>query len=163
MLLEIIYFLGINLTLVIPGYVLIKRFKLLEKSPGLQLCMAYVLTMVVYALLASLTYVLKINPWFSRGTSWLIILISLFLFIRDGLFKDFITRYKFPLGCLLATSLFSLMFISLPFNAPRAFIPDPQPQAKRNYSTFNVKVLNVAQTQANDNYVPYRQAQFFIN
>lgn len=163
MLLELLYFFWVNLTLVVPGYVLIKRSKFLDKNPGLQLCLAYTLSIVCYAILATITYVLKIDPIFTRVITWAVILVSIFLFIRDGLLSDFIAKYKFPLACLLAASLFSLLFISLPFSAPRTFVPDPQPEPGRNYSAFNVKVLNVAHTQANDNYVPYRQAQFFIN
>lgn len=163
MFLELIYFLGVQITLVIPGYVLIKKLRLLEKHPGLQLCLAYATTLVVFALLSTVTYVLKIDPWFSRTVSWLAIIASLFIFIKESFYRAFMARYRFPVGCLMAASLLSLLFITLPFNAPRTIVPDPQPQAGRNYSTLNVKVLNVAQTQANDNYVPYRQAQFFIN
>jgi len=79
------------------------------------------------------------------------------------MWRDFIANYRFIISCLMAASIFSLLFISLPFNAAKTVVPDPQPMAGRNYSSFNVKVLNVAHTQANDNYVPYRQAQFFIN
>ena len=163
MFLALAYFLLIHLTLLIPGYVFIRKTGFFQKSPALELPLAYVATLAFYALLAALTYVLNINPLWSRGLSWLLIGAGIFIFVRDGLWRDVVAKYRFPLVCLAAMSLFSLIFISLPFNAPRTIVPDPTPQPDRNYSAFNVKVLNVAQTQANDNYVPYRQAQFFIN
>jgi len=65
--------------------------------------------------------------------------------------------------CLVAITVFSLAFVGLRFSGTSNIIPDPVPQQNRNYNTLNVKVLNIAQTNANDNYIPYRQAQFFIN
>lgn len=53
--------------------------------------------------------------------------------------------------------------MALPIHKSHTFIPDPTPVSGAHYDVLNVKVLNVAHTPANDNYIPYRQAQFFIN
>jgi hypothetical protein len=163
MLTSILYFCFIHLSLLIPGYALVKRLGWFSKNSGLRLSLAYSFSVVLYALLSTITYVLKISPWFSRGLSWLVLAVAIFYFIKLQIWRELIDKYRFVLGCFLAMSLFSLLVISLPFNAPRAIVPDPQPQPDRNYSSLNVKVLNVAHTQANDNYVPYRQAQFYVN
>jgi hypothetical protein len=60
-------------------------------------------------------------------------------------------------------TVFSSAFIGLTFNTTRPYVPDPVAQPGRNYNVLDVKVLNVAQTQANDNSIPYRQAQFFVD
>lgn len=158
----ILYFIFVHLTLLIPGYVFVKKIKLLAKNPVLELPLAYSVSLVFFALLATLTYALKIDPALTRYFSWLVLIVTAGFFIKQKLYKD-ILRQIFPLLCLVLISLFSLAFISLSFNSKYTYVPDPTPQPNRNYSTFNVKVLNVAQTQANDNYIPYRQAQFFVN
>lgn len=164
MLLAFLYFLFVHATLLIPGYAFVRKFIFKSrKHLGLAISLGYASSIVFYGLLSTFSYVLKLSPWLSRGLSWAVIIIGLYILIKDRLWADIYARARFPLACLLSMSLFSLLFISLPFNAPKTIVPDPQPEAGRNYNSFNVKVINVAHTQANDNYVPYRQAQFFIN
>ncbi len=158
----LLYFLFVHVSLLIPGYVFIHRLKKFNKNSGLELCLAYASSLVFFALLAALTYVLKINPAIPRTLLWLVLLSTLFLFVKNKLYKNFYAL-RFPFISFFVMSLFSLAFVGLSFNAPRTYVPDPEPIAGQHYSAFNVKVLNVAQTQANDNYIPYRQAQFFTN
>lgn len=158
----LLYLLFVQASLLIPGYVMIKKSHWLNKHPGLELSFAYLLTIVFFALLATFQYALKLNPTVLRAIAWLTLLVSIFLFIKNKYYKN-VWELRFPILCLLAMSIFFTAFISLSFLATPKYIPDPTAQANRNYSTLNVKVLNVAQTAANDNYIPYRQAQFFTN
>lgn len=82
--------------------------------------------------------------------------------MKQKLYRE-IHEFRFPLICVVLMSLLSCMFVSLSYTAPYAYNPDPERLAGRNYQVPNVKVLNVTRTNANDNYIPYRQAQFFIN
>lgn len=59
--------------------------------------------------------------------------------------------------------LLTTAYVSLPLKGSRVFFPDPEYNNTANYETLNVKILNLAHTTANDNYVPFRQAQFFNN
>lgn len=158
----ILYFLFVQLSLLLPGYVLFQKLKLFKRTPGLQLCMAYVVSLALFAFFAAINYGFNIPPEITRFASYIILAGSLFLFIKDRYYRP-LFAHRFPLICLLAVNILSLSFISLSFNAPREIVPDPQPISENNYSVADVKVLNVAQTRANDNYVPYRQAQFFVN
>lgn len=157
-----LYFAFVQATILLPGYVLLKRLGFLAKNPGLQLSISYLVTIVFFAFLATLGYVLKVPLPILRFVGWAAIIWSLFMLIKRRYFTD-LWKLRFPLICLAVMSLLSIAFIGLSFNSPYTYIPDPQPLPTRNYQTLNVKVLNVAQTQANDNYIPYRQAQFFIN
>ncbi len=151
-----------HVTLLVPGYVIIKKTGMLAKTPGIELAFAYLLTMALFAGLATADYALRFSPGLSRLLCWTIILGSLVELFRARYFKDLV-KLRFPLICLLMMSIMSSVFIGLTFNAPRPYVPDPVAQPGRNYNVLSVKVLNVAQTQANDNSIPYRQAQFFVN
>ena len=151
-----------HVTLLVPGYVLVKKTGLLAKTPGIELSFGYLLTMALFAALATADYALRFSPELSRLLCWAIILGSLLELFRARYFKD-LAKLRFPLICLFLMSVLSSAFIGLTFNAPRPYVPDPAAQPGRNYNVLNVKVLNVAQTQANDNSIPYRQAQFFVN
>ncbi|HMS92576.1 MAG TPA: glycosyltransferase family 39 protein, partial [Candidatus Saccharibacteria bacterium] len=72
-------------------------------------------------------------------------------------------KFIVPISALVALSLVSLFFIGLNFTSNVNYIPDPEPISNSNYNVLSVKVLNVSHTNANDNYVPFRQAQFIIN
>lgn len=158
----LLYFLFVHVSLLIPGYVIVSNTRLFKKQSGLGLCFSYLVSLFLLALLATASYVLKLNPLISQLAFWVTIFGSLAVFMYQKLYYHLL-KELFPLACLLAMTVFSLAFISLSFNAPHTIIPDPEPRADRNYNAFNVKVLNVTQTNANDNYIPYRQAQFFVN
>ena len=157
-----LYFLFVHVSLLLPGYVFVRKLKYFSKNPGIELCLAYASSLVFFALVSTLAYVFKINPVVPRALLWLVLLSTLFMFVKNKLYKNLYAPC-FPLIGFFVMSLFSLAFIGLSFNAPKTYVPDPEPTAGQHYSAFNVKVLNVAQTQANDNYIPYRQAQFFVN
>lgn len=146
----------------IPGYVLIKKTKFFAKQPGLELSLGYFIIIVLYALLATADYVLRLSPLLTRWICWIIIVGTLLEFFRARYYKD-LWKLRFPLCCWLAASLLAIAFLGLPFSQKYTYTPDPKPLPNTNYNVLNVKVLNIAQTQANDNYIPYRQAQFFIN
>jgi hypothetical protein len=156
------FLLFVHLTLLVPGYVVVKKTGLLSKSPGIELCFGYLVSIVVFALLATADYAFGLSPGLSRLACWLFIVVGFIELVRAQYYKSLI-KLRFPIICLLLMSLFSSVFISLSFNAKYSFIPDPSPLPNRNYNVLSTKVLNVAQTPANDNYIPYRQAQFFIN
>lgn len=157
-----LYFVFINLSLLIPGYALVKKTKYFSKQPGLELCAGYLTSIIIFAICAVLAYILKLSPDLTRVVSWFVILYGLVETVRLKYYKS-LFKLRFPIFCLLALSLMANLFLGLSYNTKYVNVPDPTPQPGANYQVLNVKVLNVAQTQANDNYVPYRQAQFFIN
>lgn len=159
---QILYFLFVHISLLVPGYVVIRQSKLLRKNPGVELGIAYAITLAAYCLLACITYALKLNELLPQVLFWVSLLLSLYVFINKRLYKE-LRIHLFPLFSLVIMSTFSLAFIGLSFSKPFSITPDPEIRTDRNYNVLNVKVLNVAQTGANDNYIPYRQAQFFIN
>lgn len=159
---SVLYFLFVHLSLLVPGYALVRALKYFAKQPGIELCMAYVSSLVFFAVLATFSYILKLPPLVPRVFCWLVLILSLWVLIKGRYYKG-LAKLRFPLIAFLVMSLFSLAFVGLGFSAPRTYLPDPEPIAGQHYDTFNVKVLNLAQTQANDNYIPYRQAQFYVN
>lgn len=128
----------------------------------MQASISYVFSILLYVILALLSYVLKLDPWISFIITWGILLVSIFLVVKNKLYYN-IRPALFPLICMVAMTIVSLSFISLSLRDNKRVIPDPQPVNGNNYEAFNVKVLNVAKTNANDNYIPYRQAQFMVN
>ena len=158
----VLYFCFVQVTLLLPGYVLLKKTKYFRRNPGVELSLAYVASLVFFATLATADYALKLSPGFSRLICWLVIIGSLVEFLRAGYFRDLI-KLRFPLLCLIGLSLLANLFLSLTYSPKYNMVPDPQPRTGTNYHVLNVKVLNIAKTQANDNYIPYRQAQFFVN
>ncbi len=162
MLLTLLFFCFVQISLLIPGYVVVKRSGLLAKHPGLELSLGYLVTIVFLGLLAAADYAFGINLLASRILCWIALIAGGAGFVYWRYYRE-LWKLRFPLICLVLMSLFSMAFVGLTFHAKYAVVPDPQPQAGRNYHVLNVKVLNIAQTQANDNYVPYRQAQFILN
>lgn len=158
----LLYFLFVHISLLLPGYVIAVNTRWFKKQSGLELCFGYLVSLFLFALLATASYVLKLNPILTQLAFWVTFFGSITIFLYQKLYYR-LCKELFPLACLLAMTVFSLAFISLSFNAPHKIIPDPEPREGRNYNAFNVKVLNVSQTNANDNYIPYRQAQFFVN
>ncbi|HSX45314.1 MAG TPA: glycosyltransferase family 39 protein [Candidatus Saccharimonadales bacterium] len=163
MVLGLLFFCFVHLTLLVTGYVIVNRLKLFRKNQaGLQLIFAYIVSLVFFALLGLVHYSFNVGfrPLVLLG--WLVILGTSYLFITNRLYK-LVWLQRFPIICFVLTSLMYCLFIGLKFGAPYSYIPDPNPLPNRNYHAANIKVLNIAKTSANDNYIPYRQAQFIIN
>lgn len=159
----LLYFVFVHLSLLVPGYVIVKKTGTLAKRPGFELCAAYLVSIALFALFATAGYVLAVPHLVLAVAHWAILGVTAYLFWKNKYYKGLVA-YRFPLAAFVALSFFSLAFISLTFSGVRNFIPDPMFQQGSRYDdAFSVKVLNVAQTPANDNYVPYRQAQFFVN
>jgi hypothetical protein len=156
------YFIFVHVSLLIPGYVLARNLKILKNHPCIELPFGYMLSIVLMGLLATAHYALNVPAHATQGLFWLLFFSTLSIFIYQRLYKQIVTHW-IPLLALLAISLFSLAFVSLTFSSSYKYIPDPEQRSDRNYNVLSVKVLNLAATSANDNYIPYRQAQFFVN
>jgi hypothetical protein len=159
---SVLFLIFVHVSLLVPGYVITRKIGWLRKSPGAELAFGYLVSIALFAAFATANYALKFPPTLSRVLCWLIILGSLFELYRSKYFRDLV-KLRFPLVCLFLMTLMSTAFIGLSFNTAKPYVPDPTAQPGRNYNVLAVKVLNVAQTQANDNSIPYRQAQFFTN
>lgn len=159
---NILYFIFIQYSLLIPGYVVFKQIKYFNQKPAILLCGGYVTSIVIYAIIALCGYTMNINSRYIFIISWLFILITTLVFIYKKYYLD-LKKYFIPLTSLLVLSILACAIVSINFTSPSKIIPDPEPMANRDYSVLNVKVLNISQTNANDNYVPYRQAQFMVN
>jgi hypothetical protein len=157
-----LYFVFIHLLLLVPGFALVRKSKLLIDKPALELCAAYLTGIVLMAGFSISGYVFDIPRIWLLVVPWLLIGLGVFYFLRHRLYRDLV-QHRFPLLVLATISLFSSAFISLGVSGSQPMIPDPKFVPQNNYQVFSVKVLNVAQTIANDNYVPYRQAQFIVN
>lgn len=161
---ELIYFVFIHISLLIIGlgFVLpIQKF-LKRNESSLTLTYCYAASIVILALISLARYVLNIDPKILSALFWLILFGAFVSFVKLKAWT-ILNKSIYPLSIFVLASLISLLVISLSFNKPFTVIPDPEPLAGRNYQVFDVKVLNVAHTNANDNSVPYRQAQFIIN
>ncbi|HMS49849.1 MAG TPA: glycosyltransferase family 39 protein [Candidatus Saccharibacteria bacterium] len=158
----VFFYCFVQLSLLIPGYVVVRNSRIFVKKSGLELSFAYIASLVFLGLLATIGYVFRISPTFLQTVGWLCLIAGVVVFVRQKLYRDLYV-FRFPLLCFMLMSLLSCAFVSLSFPAKYSYLPDPSILSSRNYDVLNVKVLNLSQTQANDNYVPYRQAQFFIN
>ncbi len=158
----VIYFLFVQFSLLVPGYVITNNLEYIRKKPGLRLGLSYSITIALYAVLATLNYLIGIDESFSRIIFWLVLSLSTIIFLKNHLYKDLI-KLRTPILSMLLLSITACLFISFQNFNSNNYIPDPEYRNDRNYSAFNVKVINISQTNANDNYIPYRQAQFFVN
>ncbi len=158
----ILFFIFVHFTLLIPGYAIVRLSGLFKKNSGLLLIVSYFIPLVFLSLLSIAGYVFKIDLRLLQAITWLALILGFYVFIRKRMYREF-SAFRFPLICLFLMSTMSCLFVSLSFPSKYSYFPDPSSLPSRNYDVFNVKVLNLAQTQANDNYVPYRQAQFIIN
>lgn len=158
----IAYFIFIHITLLLPGYVIVSNFGVVKKKPALVVCLGYAVSLIAYFLMATAGYVFNLPLIFSGLFFWFLFVGSIIIFIKQKLYRA-LWAERFPLLCLLLISIFSIAFISLTFVKPYSLIPDPEKIEGRSYTALNVKVINVAHTRANDNYLPYRHSQFFIN
>ncbi len=157
----LIYFVFIHASLLVPGYVIVCRLGWLKDEPLAQTALSYAVTIPIFASIAVFYYSIGLNLLILRLAIAAFLLWASYEFIKKRYYSQIKLGFSFIVFLLFTLS--SLIYITLPFSGAKTFVPDPTPQANRNYEAFNVKVLNVAHTQANDNSVPYRQAQFFSN
>lgn len=155
----VLFFLFIHIILLLPSY---SYLALLKVNRTIILPLSYGMSIVFFASIASLHYALDVPNSVLMVSFWIYILFGIFLFIYFK-FYTLLIDYLFVIFTFLAMSAFTLLIVSLSFSGPIKYIPDPETMHNRNYSAFNVKVLNISQTNANDNSVPYRQVQFFVN
>lgn len=157
-----LFFLFIHLSLLVPSFGYILKSHAFNKKISFQLISSYVLTIVALALVATISYVTKLNMHMLQVIVWGWFALGTYFFVQQRAYKK-LWSVRFILICFLAISLLSSVFITLNFTGKYTYIPDPEVLSARNYDVANVKVLNISKTQANDNYVPYRQAQFIVN
>lgn len=159
----ILYFVLFHLLLLVPAFGFLNRYKVYGKNPLLQLSLTYVLSILFLGLGGLAVYALDLPKKLVMICMYLAIFGGIFLFVTTRSWKQLI-KSRFVLIILVLMSLLPTLVISLSVDqSNQKFFPDPSYNSSNNYSTLNVKVLNFAQTQANDNYIPYRQAQFFSN
>jgi hypothetical protein len=157
-----LYYLFFFVSLFLPGYVLISKLAFYKKSPGIELALGYTISILFYAFLATAAYVFGINLVVTRLVTALILIVSLLIFITERYY----TRLRvviFPIFCIALLSVLATVFVALSYVKPYQPLPDPTPSNSSNYSVFDVKILNISKTQANDNSIPYRQAQFYLH
>ena len=148
--------------LFIPGYALFSYFNIFKQNIE-KIAFAPFVAIILGCALELLRYSHFINIIILISVSVLILLISAgAIFIKR---KDiiFIREDYSVLAILISFFLITTAYIGMPLKSNRVFFPDPEYNNAANYETLNVKVLNLAHTAANDNYVPFRQAQFFNN
>jgi hypothetical protein len=156
------FFIFANLALLIPAYSYINILFPLFKKKELILPLAYAVNIAFYALLSLIFYTLQAPSIVIQFLFWTYFFIGTCFFVVNKYYKN-LKDDRFVLASILLMVLLSLSFIGLSFTGEKKFIPDPEPLPARNYDAYNVKVLNVSQTWANDNSIPYRQAQFIVN
>ncbi len=159
----LLFFLFIHVSLLIPGFVVSKNSNLFKKQRGLMLIFSYVFSIGFLSILSITGYVFNVSSATLQLIGCTAIILGVALFIRQSLFKELFS-FRFPLIIFFLMTIFTCTFVGLKFDGNYSSqIPDPVPLSGRNYEVFNVKILNLAKTNANDNYVPYRQAQFIVN
>lgn len=159
----ILYFLFIHLILLIPSIGFVQKIKLFHSSSLLQLCMAYFFSITFLGISGFFLYALSVPESIVRYTIISVALAGTILFIKQGSWRV-IMQNRFVLLLFLTMSLIPTIVLSLTsVQSSWEFIPDNEYKKTSNYSVPSVKVLNFAHTPANDNYIPYRQAQFFVN
>lgn len=159
----VLYLIFVHALLLIPSYGLVTHLGIFAKQRAIQLCMAYFFSITTLALGGFVLYIFDVPSKLLALTLWALVLVGTILFIKGRSWKHLLPL-RFLLILFVSMTLLSTLFISLSFPSDKMnFVPDPEFQQGRNYNVLNVKVLNITHTQANDNYIPYRQAQFFTN
>ena len=159
----IVYFFFIHITLLVFGYSFVARFNIFAKHPGIQLSLGYMLSIAFISSLALLYYLFNIPPELVQGIFWITFTFAIVTILLNDFYKE-LARQWFVLTAFVLMSGLSLCVTA--FSLPPenfAFFPDPEQREDRNYTTLSTKVQNLAHTRANDHYIPYRQAQFFVN
>lgn len=159
---SLIFFTFVQISLLLPSYSILRLFKTIHKNDAVLICLSYVLSLVLFSVISIFSYVYKLDHQFLHFAGWAYILTGITVFILKKYYLE-MKKFIVPISALVALSLVSLFFIGLNFTSNVNYIPDPEPISNSNYNVLSVKVLNVSHTNANDNYVPFRQAQFIIN
>lgn len=159
MILEIFYYFFFLASLLLPGYAFVKRLNIFKNNFGLAFCASIMLSLCLYGLLAIFSYIFDVSPNITGGASWLFLALGLTEFIRRHYYKE-LSGLRLPFFCVFALSSLAVAFVGLTFSQKYTYLPDYKALPNTNYKVLNVKILNLLQTGANDNYIPYRQAQF---
>jgi hypothetical protein len=158
----LLYFLFIQATLLIPGFAITNKFKKLFTRESFLLVFSYIIGILVLSIFVIFYYIFGFALEVVRLAIGIYFTLGFYFFFKNKLYKKLLS-FRFPLLCLLFITILPTAFASLSYESSYKYIPDPEAFSQRNYDVYNVKILNLAQTQANDNYVPYRQAQFIVN
>lgn len=159
----LLYFIFVHFVLLVPAYGLLQKLGFFAKDSLMQLCMAYVLSICTLGGAGIGLYALDLPKKAIILGLYLFIFFGTFCFLQQKSWKT-LMKNRFILLLFVIMSVIPTLVITLSTNpANRSFIPDPDFKNSSNYNVLNVKVLNFARTNANDNYIPYRQAQFFVN
>lgn len=159
----ILYFFFVHFLLLIPAFGFLKYLKIFNNSLLKQVCLAYFCGIIFLGLTGAMLYGLNVSEIVIRSLLWGVAFIGTILFIKTRAWQDLL-KNRLILIIFLLMSLLPTLILSLSSGtANQKFFPDPEYISTNNYKVLNVKVLNFAHTQANDNYIPYRQAQFFVN
>ena len=158
-----LYFVFFHLALVVPSYGYVNKYVAKKTNNGLLLVIvAYISSVLIFGSISAGSYLTGLDNRIGRYILIVYIAYGVYLFIKDKAHTN-LARQWFGIGAVVLCSLFATLYVSLPYSSSTLIVPDPEPRQGRNYDTLNVKSLNLSKTQANDNYVPYRQAQFIIN
>ncbi len=158
-----VYFLLVHIVLLLPAYGFLRKYKILNDASLLQLIVSYIATIIVFAIMGFLLYVANVPEIVLRVGLWVTIITGVLFFVQQKAWRPLL-QHRFVLSLLFVMSLLPTIIIGLGVNSSNnTFIPDPEYKKGNNYTVLSVKVLNFAHTPANDNYIPYRQAQFFVN
>lgn len=160
---SLIFFILLTLAvLFLPGFALLKKNNFLKNDQH-RIVASPLFGVVSLSGLELLKYLGFISPVFII----IIVVLSLglsFYYIfklrkKISFDKDIIKVFSVFLGLMVVLAA----YVSIPLNKSRMIIPDPEYTSQGNYNTLNTKILNISNTPANDNFLPYRQAQFFVN
>lgn len=148
--------------LFVPGFALLTRFKLLNSN----------LERIVFAPFVGVALAGGLGLLHAAGlVSNLVIQVISAVVLCLALWQIYSARKNIKidreiirlLAIYGAFFVITTTYVAMPLIRSGKYIPDPEYVNGSNYSVLNVKVLNLARTAANDNFVPYRQAQFFSN
>lgn len=158
----LVFLLATLAILFIPGFALLKNKNILNSDQH-RLVFSPLVGIILLTTLELAKYVNLINSQAMRIITGLVIFISAFYLykIREKIKFESETKKLFLVFFMF--SVFLVAYVSLPLVKGRLLIPDPKYIDGSNYETLNTKIINISNTPANDNFIPYRQAQFFAN
>lgn len=156
----IFYGLLAHIVFLIPGLAISAKLRIC-KNQFETIIVGYFFSAVIFGLTAFLWYITAISQNIFR-TLIVAILLVCFWTLRNffvSLQKPVIHLWLF----FVSVTIITFLLTTLPYKPLYTFFPDPIYRSDRNYAVPSVKILNLAKTPANDNYIPFRQAQFFVN
>jgi hypothetical protein len=148
--------------LFLPGFALFKKINFL-KIDSHRLVASPVVGIFGLSCLELIKYFGFISSILITAAVAIVLLLSIYYIFKTRkkiIFdKDIIQTFCVFFGLMVALAA----YITLPMQLSRTIVPDPYYIPKSNYASLNTKILNISNTPANDNFLPYRQAQFFVN